>query len=196
MKELIVCYKLPFSLEQFEIGSLYAYAQSIKSYSAASERPLYKTVSAAFHDNTIETTSEIYPLNYPSILTKLLPAGCDLVIEKSVTRWPSVRMNYVFPHRDDVKYCIYGIHTHYQIQDLQIAFPEISARATNKFYDLCAPDYIGPCCYAYRAIQASISMFCGSAIERIVTSFQNALYKNNFKNSITYSQQWTSLDKN
>lgn len=152
MRELVVCYKLPFSLEQFEIGSLYTYAQSIKSYSAASERPLYKTVKAEIRNNTIETTSEIYPANYPSILVKLLPAGCDLVIEKSTTHWPNVSMNYTFPNRLGVKYRIYGTHTSELIKDLSIAFKEMSAHATHKFYNLCGSGYTGPCCYAYRYI--------------------------------------------
>lgn len=38
-------------------------------------------------------------------------------------------------------------------------------------------------------------MFGGSVIEKMVTSFQNALYKNNFKNAITYAEQWISLSR-
>lgn len=51
MKYLLIAYKLPFTIEELEIAVNYRFIQSLLSYNAASDSPVYEVTEKTIRNN-------------------------------------------------------------------------------------------------------------------------------------------------
>ena len=148
MKSYVYTYKLPFTLEQFNIGCNYAHAQSVKSYNKATEQPIIAIESQKIEDRKITTVTNYNLRNYPSkMVQKLIPENCDMIHEVTISLFPWNEHRYTVPKRPDALTAVLSTH----IEEQRVMPADFAAfNPKERYADLCGDGYDGPVIYAYK----------------------------------------------
>ena len=98
-----MCYRLPFSVEGYQVGCKYSSMQTLKSYNkAAGANPINEIVSQTSTNGVIDMVVRYNLANYPGkMLKKLIPNGCDLIEETQHSEYPECFIQYKCPKRPD-----------------------------------------------------------------------------------------------
>ncbi|CAL6039933.1 Phosphatidylinositol_transfer protein [Hexamita inflata] len=184
MRYIVFCYKLPFSLEKFKVGSHKMFMQAMKFYS---QKPT--------EDNNYEFIATVKPSSMlqSKFVKCIIPKNCDNVQQHSQLMWPVSRTQFTVPNRPSIGQALMiTVAVSDKLTNLPVEIQQViqNNKCQKQYYDLVPTNFKDQTCVVYSLIQFEVNYFAKTIIQNAITTAITQIELKNYEYIIKASNEW------